>query len=487
LDRWNLQSTYNREKMEILVDLVNKFVVRVNEMQAWKELEVLKGRKEGDMLKAIFLSIAYFVGLLLLIGLVTPGDSSGLGFNPPEGFILYKSAPKNSEWGRAVAIQPDGKIVVMGVSYNGKKHQTLVLRFNSDGTRDNAFGVGGVFIYGEKRKGNTYGSGIAIQPDGKIVVVGDSYYDKSREVLVLRCNSDGSVDSTFGKGGVATYRSQTKENKDLSFGVMLQSDARIVVVGSTHNGKTYEPMILRYNNDGSLDSSFGKGGVVTYKGLSDANVWGRAVAIQPDGRIVIVGVSYTPKKCDVLTVRYNADGSLDKGFGEGGVAPSSCPPGGRDWGRSIAIQPDGKIIVAGNTRLRENTNILLLRYNTNGKPDTTFGMGGIASYQSMAKKGNWGQAVALLPDGKIVVVGNSLSGPKKEAYIARCNSDGTMDSSFGKEGLVLSNCPPDSNNWGFAVTTQPDGKIIIVGYAQSGKNKDILVARYKNDGTLDAL
>ena len=439
------------------------------------------------MLKAIFVSIAYFVGLLLLIGLATPGDSSGSGFNPPEGFILYKSTPKNSEWGRAVAIQPDGKIVVMGVSYNGKKHQTLVLRFNSDGTRDNAFGVGGVFNYGEKRKGNNYGSGLALQPDGKIVVVGDSYYDKSREVLVLRCNSDGSLDSTFGKGGVATYRSQTKENKDLSFGVMLQSDARIVVVGSTHNGKNYEPMILRYNSDGSLDSSFGKEGVVTYKGLSDANVWGRAVAIQPDGRIVMVGVSYTTKKCDVLTVRYNADGSLDKGFGEGGVAPSSCPPGGRDWGRSIAIQPDGKIIVAGNTRLGENTNILLLRYNANGKPDTTFGMGGIASYQSMAKKGNWGQAVALLPDGKIVIVGNSLSGPKKEAYIARCNSDGTMDSSFGKEGLVLSNCPPDSNNWGFAVTTQPDGKIIVVGYAQSGKNRDILVARYKNDGTLDAL
>ncbi len=270
-----------------------------------------------------------------------------------------------------------------------------------------------VFSFMEKKKGNDFGSGVVLQPDGKIVVVGDSYYDKSREVLVLRCNSDGSLDSTFGKGGVATYRSQTKENKDLGFGVMLQSDARIVVVGSTHNGKTYEPMILRYNSDGSLDSSFGKGGVVTYKGLSDADGWGRAVAIQPDGKIVMVGVSYTTKKCDVVTVRYNADGSLDKGFGEGGVALSTCPPGGRDWGRSIAIQPDGKIIVAGNTRLRENTNILLLRYNANGKPDTTFGMGGIASYQSMAKKGNWGQAVALLPDGKIVIVGNSLIRSKK--------------------------------------------------------------------------
>jgi len=439
------------------------------------------------MLKAVFVSIAYCVCLLLLIGLATPGDSSGAGFNPPGGFIIYKSTPKNSEWGRAVAIQPDGKLVVMGVSYNGKKHQILVLRFNSDGTRDNAFGVGGVFIYGEKSKGNNYGSGVALQPDGKIIVVGDSYYDTSREVLVLRCNSDGSLDSTFGKGGVATYRSQTKENEDLSFGVKLQSDARIVVVGSTHNGKNYEPMILRYNSNGSLDSSFGKGGVVTYKGLSDANVWGRAVAIQHDGRIVMVGVSYTTKKCDVVTVRYNADGSLDKGFGEGGVAPSTCPPGGRDWGRSIAIQSDGKIIVAGNTRLGENTNILLLRYNANGKPDTTFGMGGIASYQSLVKKGNWGQSVALLPDGKILIVGNSLSGPKKEAYIARCNSDGTMDSSFGKEGFVLANYLPDGNSWGFAVTSQPDGKIIVVGYAQSGKNRDILVARYKKDGTPDAL
>ncbi len=439
------------------------------------------------MLKAVFVSIAYFVCLLLLIGVANPGDSSGSGFHPPEGFILYKSTPENSEWGRAVAIQPDGKIVVMGVSYDGKKHQILVVRFNSDGTKDNTFGKGGVFTYGEKTKGNNYGSGVALQPDGKIVVVGDSYYDKSREVLVLRCNSDGSLDNNFAKGGVATYKSQTKENKDLSFGVKLQSDARIVVVGSTHNGKNYEPMILRYNSDGSLDSSFGKGGVVTYKGLADADGWGRAVAIQPDGRIVMVGVSYAIKKCDVMTVRYNADGSLDKGFGEGGAALSNCPPGGRDWGRSLAIQPDGKIIVAGNTRFGENTNILLLRYNANGKPDTTFGRDGIASYKSMAKKGNWGQSVALLPDGKILIVGNSLSGPKKEAYIARCNRDGTMDNSFGKEGLVLANGPPDSNNWGFAITSQPDGKIIVVGFAQSGKNRDILVARYKNDGTPDAL
>lgn len=235
----------------------------------------------------------------------------------------------------------------------------------------------------------------------------------------------------------------------------------------------------------SSDSGFNPPkGFFLYKSAPKESSGGRGVAIQPDGKIVMVGVSNTAKKCDVLTVRYNADGSLDKAFGEDGVAPSSCPPGGHDWGRSIAIQPDGKIIVAGNTRSGENRNALLLRYNVNGKPDTTFGMGGIAS--STVYRSNWGQALALLQDGKIVTVGNSVSGPKYEASVARYNSDGTLDKGFGKEGFVTSNYPPNSNNWGFAVVTQPEGKIVVVGYAQSGKNKDILVVRYKNDGTVDA-
>src|SRR4030042_205471 len=205
------------------------------------------------MAKRIFVSITCFASLFLVVGFATHGDSSASGFNPPKGFFLYKSAPKERSGGRGVAIQPDGKIVVMGVSYNGTNHRTLVLRLNSDGTRDNTFGIGSVFTYGDKGKGNNYGSGIALQPDGKIVVVGDSHYAKSRDILVLR-----------------------------------------------------------YNSDGSLDSSFGKGGIVTHSGLSNADIWGRGVAIQPDGKIVMVGVSNTAKKCDVLTVRNNAEGHWDK-------------------------------------------------------------------------------------------------------------------------------------------------------------------------------
>ena len=437
----------------------------------------------------VLIFATFFVFIVLIIGLATPGDSSGSGFNPPNGFVLYNATPKGSDWARAVAIQPDGKIVVVGVSYNGTNYRTLVLRFSNDGTRDNTFGAEGVFTYGDKEKGNHFGSGVALQPDGKIIVVGHSSSGEKREVLVIRCNSNGSLDSTFWKGGVTrvtTSKGGEKESQDLSFGVALQPDGKIVVVGASYNGKNYEAMLLRFNSDGSVDSSFGKGGNVTYTGPSNANVWGRAIAIQPDGKIVMVGVGYTAKKCDVLTMRYNPDGSLDKAFGEGGIALSACPPGGQDFGRSIAIQPDGKIIVAGNTRSGGNINALLLRYNVNGTPDNTFGNGGFAIYKGLANRSDWGRAVALLPDGKIVIAGSSVSGPKCDALVARYNSDGTLDSSFGSGGIIVSNYLPDSNDWGFGAAIQKDGKIVVVGHARSGKNRNVLVMRYKPDGSPDA-
>jgi len=439
--------------------------------------------KKKPSSKKIFISITFLVFLLSLIGFTTSGQSSESGFNAPNGFFLYKSEPKNNDSGRAVAIQPDGKIVILGLSYDGKNNRTLVLRLNSDGTRDNAFGTNGVFTYGGKEKGSFFGSGIALQPDGKIVVVGDSSYGKSKHVFVMRCNSDGLLDSTFGEGGVTTYKSRANESQDMGSGVALDSDAKIVVVGSTHDGKNRQAMILRYNGTGTLDSSFGKGGVVTHSGLSDADLWGRSVAIQPDGKVVMVGYSNTGKKCDVLTVRYDADGSPDKTFGEGGVALSSCPPGGHDWGRSIVIQPDKKLIVAGNTRSGGKTYTMLLRYNADGKPDKTFGNGGFAS--TADNRNDWGQTVTLMPDGKIVIVGNTVSVPKYVASVVRHNHDGTLDRSFGKDGIVVMKTPPDSNNWVFAAVTQPDGKIVLVGRAKSGKTSEILIVRYKTDGTLD--
>jgi uncharacterized delta-60 repeat protein len=127
---------------------------------------------------------------------------------------------------------------------------------------------------------------------------------------------------------------------------------------------------------------------------------------------------------------------------------------------------------------------MLLRYNADGKPDNTFGNGGFAS--TADNRNDWGQTVTLMPDGKIVIVGNTVSVPKYVASVVRHNHDGTLDRSFGKDGIVVMKAPPDSNNWVFAAVTQPDGKIVLVGRAKSGKTSEILVVRYKTDGTLDA-
>jgi uncharacterized delta-60 repeat protein len=445
----------------------------------------LKRRKEEGMFKGILVPIALLTSLALAISFSTAGDCLGSGFNPPKGHVLYSCAPESSDLGRAVAIQLDGKIVVAGTSYDGKNHRALVLRFKSDGTLDNTFGTGGVFTHGDKNS-ESYYNGVVLQPDGKIVVVGHSSYRKNTEVVVLRCNADGSLDTTFGKGGVVTYKSRAKESQDLSFGVMLQPDTKVIVVSASYNGKNFEAMMLRYNNDGTADGSFGKGGVVTYGGSSNADIYGRAVAIQLDGKIVLTGVSYSAKKCDILTMRYDTDGSLDKKFGEGGVAVSSCPPGGRDFGRSIAVQRDGKIVVAGNTISRQKSTALLLRYDVDGRPDKTFGTSGFADDKSGANRSDSARAVALLPDGKILIAGYTVSGPKADALIIKYNSDGTLDSSFGKGGVVISNCLPNNSTWAFAAAIQADGRIVVVGHAQLGKNRNVLVMRYKTDGTLDA-
>ena len=400
--------------------------------------------------------------------------------------FCYHNTPKGNDWGRAVAIQPDGKIIVVGVSDNGKSKEALILRYNSDGTLDSTFGKGGIVTYKGQTGRNSYGFGVALQSDGKAVVVGSTSMEKSYDALILRYNTDGSLDSTFGIGGAATYKSGAKESQDLSFGVALQPDGKIAVVSTSYTGKNYQALILRYNQNGTLDSTFGTGGAVTYSGPTNVNIWGRSIALQLDGKIIIVGVSYAAQKCDVLTLRYNSDGSPDKTFGTEGAALSNCPVGGHDWGRALALQPDGKIIVAGNTRYSARLDGLVIRYNTNGTPDTTFGNGGVVNYKSPSNTNDWCRAAVLQPDGKILIVGHSISGKRSSALALRYNSDGTPDSSFGKGGLFTSNCPSDSSSWTRAVAIQPDGKIVAVGYADIGKAKHLLVLRYKSDGTLDA-
>ena len=358
-----------------------------------------------------------------------------------DGIERYDSTPGDKhEEGRAIVIQTDGKILVAGYTNDGNNEKdVLILRYNSDGTLDNTFGTNGVVLYDGGRSDEAYA--ISLQPDGKIVLVGYSW-EMDKNVLVLRYNSDGTLDPTFGTNGVVTTDVETDDD---GYAVFLQPDGKIVVAGETGAYDTYA-LVLRYNSDGTLDTTFGTNGVVIYDGIGVDIAYG--VSVQPDGKIVVTGstseayprIAFT----DTLILRYNSDGTLDNTFGSNGIVTYDNVDYDQETGKAIKIQPDGKIVIAGRTLILRYTddgtldntfgtngvviynigygnsftlqpdgkivvvgsygsNILVLRYNIDGTLDTSFSGDGVGMYSCGGVANGYG--VALQTDGKIVVTG----------------------------------------------------------------------------------
>ncbi len=429
----------------------------------------------------MFKSSAFILSFLFLVATVSfsaPGDvDPTFGQN---GAVIYHGLLNEHDSSKGVAIQPDGKIVVVGYTFNGETFDVLLLRCNNNGTLDNTFGTGGVVQYDYANQGD-FGYAVAIQPDGKIVVVGSTYdisfFDQN--VLVLRFNSNGTIDNTFGTNGVATYNGDNFE--DTAYAVAIQQDGKIVIVGSTisiSGGHDDEVLVLRYNTDGTLDNTFGTGGVVKYDYANDAD-YGYGVAIQQDGKIVITGSSYHPTYNDGLIVlRYNVNGTLDNTFGTGGIVRYDYQYAD-DRGYGVTIQSDGKVIVAGCTFNGQNFDVLVLRYNSNGTLDSTFGGNGIVIHNGTANGDDYGRAVSIQADGRIVVVGESYNGTDFDVLVLRYNSNGTLDSTFGENGIVSYNGTANDNDYGLAVAIQTDGKIVITGstYLYWPSNDDVLIVR----------
>jgi len=250
----------------------------------------------------MFRKITILIPLLLVmmsgITHAAPGNLDTT-FNPPNGFVTYDGGIWR-DYGESVAIQPDGKVVVVGESSNGSDKDVLVLRYNADGSLDNSFGTDGVFTY-DGGGGNDYAESVAIQSDGKIVVAG---WGRRWDVLLFRYNADGSLDKSFGTNGIVAYEGENGDCVTMA----IQSDGKILAAGFTYNGTDADVGVFRYNADGSLDSSFGTNGVATYdSGSYDEYPWD--VAIQSDGNIVVVGEGNNGSNNDVLVLRLIGGGS----------------------------------------------------------------------------------------------------------------------------------------------------------------------------------
>src|SRR5256714_2735822 len=346
-----------------------------------------------------------------------------------------------------------------------------------DGGLDPTFGANGTVVT-DFNNTDDYLDRVAVQPDGKIVAIGMSSGLYFPRFALARYNPDGSLDLTFGIGGkVTTFFSYGRET---ATGLLVLPDGKILISGSIEKPSESDSSfaLVRYNSDGSLDTSFGQGGLVTTNIASNDDQATR-IALQPDGKIVAAGrrgIQFYPteqRKGNVALARYNPDGSLDPTFGTGGIVVSDFGQGLESYAVALMIQPDGKIAIAGESSYE----FMVARYNSNGTLDTTFGNNGftLTNFSS-----NWDipAGAVLQTDGKILVVGHAeMQSPYYTLALARYNSDGSPDQSFGDEGKAL----VGSGELG-AVVLQSDDKIVALG--DDGVSHFLLL-RFNQDGSLD--
>ena len=337
---------------------------------------------------------------------------------------------------------------------------------------DVTFGTAGKVTTGFSGSSETGAGAVALQSDGKIVVAGFTQKASSDSDFALaRYNTDGSLDTTFGSGGkVTTDFSGASDGADA---VALQSDGKIVAAGGTSSS---DFALVRYNRDGSLDPTFGSGGKVTTDFTPGGNFgFASALALQSDGKIVVAGYAG-----DFALARYNTDGSLDTTFGSGGKVTTDFSAQGTF--NALALQPDGRILAGGTY----SDDFAVLRYNSDGSLDPSFGKNGIvqthiSGYDLEGTESNSRvQGLALEPDGKIVSAGGVFSSKfvtAKTAFaLARYNSDGSLDTTFGAGGTTPTSFGPSISAYALAV--QPDGKIVAAGGGAFGNV--FAIARYSN-------
>jgi uncharacterized delta-60 repeat protein len=368
------------------------------------------------------------------------------------GFATTHLVSGGNSIGESVLVQPDQRIVVGAIYFFNRDGGYGVARFNPDGTPDTTFGTNGQVVTQVFTNNNRDFMKILLQADRKILAVGNG--STFSAMGLVRYNPDGSLDTTFGNGGVV--------DTQLTFGLamapdaILQPDGKIVVIAG--GGGRFE--LVRYNSDGSLDGSYGTSGMLPVG-------FGDHLALEPDGRLVVAA--------NLSLARYNGDGTLDTTFGtQGIVATNLGNPASSADDDAVAVQADGKIVFAGTT---PSNQLALLRYNVNGNLDATFGSGGL----TVRPPEQTPYALAIDGQGRILVSGNVFTGAGP--YVERFEPNGSFDSSFISSAVATSMTFPR----GLAV--QADGRVVVAGtHGQPGTTSptDANVSRLLTDDPLPA-
>jgi uncharacterized delta-60 repeat protein len=348
----------------------------------------------------------------------------------------------------------------------------IAIKAQQAGALDTGFSSDGKVEYGFLASISSFKT--IVQPDGKIVVAGvnnlffGSYYC---DFHILRFNQNGSLDNTFGSGGVTTiniYSGFSNIVGELN-GLKLQADGKIVVVGALLNGTGGR--VIRLNANGTSDNTFGSSGVLTISSISGVSINNlNDVAIQSNGKIVVAGLA---NNTDFAVIRINADGTFDLGFSGDGLQTTNFTVSS-DVAKAVGIQPDGKIVVGGDN----NSDFLIARYSSTGTLDNTFDTDGRQTVNFNAT--DVCNSLLIQPDGKILMGGNTFTTTEILA-LCRLNTDGAIDISFGGAGKYST---PDGGGF-CSLALQSDNRIVVTTTKNPISSPQILILRLNPHGALD--
>jgi uncharacterized delta-60 repeat protein len=433
---------------------------------------------------------AAVLGLVMVLGVTASSQA-----DPGQLDVAFGAGGQRStdlggtyDWGYATAVQPDGRILAAGVSNARGTHDFVLTRYLAVGVLDPSFGDNGVAItdFGQSWD---WAYALALQPDGKVVVAGVSDRTGSRDFALARYNTDGKLDQSFGHRGLVLTPVRPLTT-DIVHGLAIQPDGGILAAGVTYDDRvSLRPhgdfMVVRYSPRGELDAGFGLGGVVTTNFDAESYDEPYAIALQPNGSFILGGTSNTGGGFgrifgadNLALARYLPNGLLDPGFGDGGKVVVDAGSM-QESIRALVLQPDGAIVAAGRTNGEKRGDLLMARFRPNGAVDPTFGgsQAGLAIDDlGTAEEGL--TAVALAPDGSIVAGGVAAPRPNGDLAVVRYDARGRLDRSFGHNGLATADFGGrDDRLRGLAL--QPDGKVVAVGSSET----DFALARFDTVAT----
>lgn len=398
--------------------------------------------------------------------MAAPGDlDTSFGTS---GKVTTDIASSSSDGAVDVAVQPDGKVVVAGFTDSGSNRNFCVVRYDFDGDLDPTFGTSGK-VTTDIAGMHDFPQALALQSDGKIVVAGYSNTATFPDFSVVRYTANGVLDTTFNSTGIVTTDFGID---DRAYDVAIQGNGDIVVIGASASGGNSDFAVAQYTSSGALDTAFDTDGKQTVD-IAASYDFAYGVALQQDYKIVLVGSAGTGVGTNFGLTRLNANGTVDTAFGTSGRVVTDFF-GDEDAANAAVVQPGGKILVAGHARNGSHDDFALAQYDSNGSPDLLFNLVGRVTHD-FSGTNDRARALVIQDQGIAVVAGYANNGMHNEFALARIKTDdGSLDTGFGNSGTTTTDFSGNASS-ASGLDYSPSRGFVAAG----GTNGDFAVARYR--------